>query len=162
MKNIDRNDDFDTELTDSHEDADLVELIRVEYYPWAGNDIKYVVIIQLDEEPAGTIEFIHQQVKISDKTLARFEAGSVFKSLSELTLPLTLRNNLESSSLISVLPDIKSAIVINANINKTKFEWYSSDSMNYPKQLEKLDKLVEIITDLIDPDTSNLPMPFYE
>jgi hypothetical protein len=161
MKNIDRNEDFNNELIDFYEDEDLVEIIQVEYYPWADNDIKYVVIIQLDEEPAGTVEFVHQQVKISDKTLSRFEARSVFKSLSELTLPLTLWNDLETTSLVDILPDIKSAIVINTNIKKTKFEWYSSDSMNYPNQLEKLDKLVEIINDLIDPDTSNLSMPIY-
>jgi hypothetical protein len=128
MKNIDRNEDFNNELIDLYEDEDLVEIIQVEYYPWADNDIKYVVIIQLDEEPTGTVEFVHQQVKISDKTLSRFEARSVFKSLSELTLPLTLWNDLETTSLVDILPDIKSAIVINTNIKKTKFEWYSSES----------------------------------
>ena len=162
MKDIDRNDDLNNELIVLDEDEDLVEIIKVEYYPWADNDIKYVVIIELDEVPTGNVSFVHQKIKISEKRLSRFEARNVFKLLVDLTLPLTLWNDLETSNLIGILPDIKSAIVINTNINKSKFEWYSSDSMNHPKQLKKLDKLVEIIRDLIDPDTSNLSMPIYE
>lgn len=161
MKNIDRNDDFGDGYIYLNCDKEAAEIVQVEYYPWADHDIKYVATLHLEEEPKGTVSFYHQQIKISDITLSQLEARNVFNSLSELTMPWTLWSDLTKPCLTTICPDIKSAIVINTNINKTKFEWLSSDSINNPGKYQKLDKLTDMISNLIDPNTSNLWMPKY-
>jgi hypothetical protein len=145
----------------SHDDKP-VEIIEVEYYPSAEHDIKYLVIIYCEEEPRGTVSFIHQMKKIEEKELSKFEVNSIFKTLSKLVLPFMLFDEYkESTSYVNIIPNVKSAIVINTDINKTKFEWFSSDESNYPYKLDQLMDLVEMINDLIDPDTSDLSMPIY-
>lgn len=162
MKNIDRNDDFEVGLLDLDDDEDLFETFQIEYYPYADSDIKYLVMINLIDDYEGTVAFIYEQREIKKETLSKFEAKSVFELISNLSLPVTLWDEVKIVNEIEVCPDVKQAIVFNTKINKTKFEWYSSDSMNYPEKLDQLNKLVEVICDLIEPDTSGLSMPVFE
>ncbi len=155
------NNDFNHKLLELS-DNETDEIIQIEYYPSAEYDIKYHVILRCEEEPKGTVAFIHQMKNIEEKELSKFETKYILNSLSKLVLPVMLTNEHdESRGYVSLQPDVKSAVVINTDINKTKFEWFSSDESNYPNKLEQLINLVDMINDLIEPDTSNLFMPIY-
>ncbi len=158
MENIDSNEDLDDEFED---EDDLEEVIQIEFFPYAECDIKYQVNIENLLDPIGSVEFLYWGKRIDERQLSKFESKSLLKLLSNLSLPLTFTDQADFHKTVSILPVIESALVVNTFINKCKFQWSNSDEENYSEKLSQVLQLTEMISDLIDPDTSNLEMPTY-